>query len=62
MSQVWAVVDVGCHECGVESVPVGVFTNPELAQAAADARNAETGGWRDDGQTYCQVFEMPVIA
>lgn len=54
----WVVIDVGCHECGVRSEPVGIYATEEQAQAAADARDAFTGCWRDGGQTFCHVFNM----
>lgn len=55
---VWVVIDVGCHECGVGSEPVGVYATEEAATQAAAERDKETGCWRDGGQTYCEVFEM----
>ena len=58
--KVWVVIDVGCHECGVGSEGVGIFDTQEAAQTAADARDQETGCWRDGGQTYCNTFEMEI--
>jgi hypothetical protein len=60
MSQrkLWIVIDVGCHECGVDSVPVGAFATQAEAQAAANRRASETEGWRDGGQTIAQVFSV----
>lgn len=58
MNQVWVVIDVGCHECGVDSEAVGIYATEAEAKVAADARDKETNGWRDGGQTYCVVFEM----
>lgn len=55
---VWVVIDVGCHECGVDSEPVGIYATADEAKTASDARDAETGQWRDGGRTYCQTFEM----
>lgn len=57
-TSVWVVIDIGCFECGVGTEPIGIFTTRDQAQAAADARNAETNYWRDGGQTSCEVFEM----
>lgn len=56
--KVWVVIDVGCHECGVGSEPVGIYSTEAKAEAARVAREAETQGWRDGGQTICDVFEM----
>lgn len=55
---VFVVIDVGCHECGVDSVPVGIFPTRDLAEAAEQATREATGGWRDGGQTICEVYEM----
>lgn len=54
------VIDVGCHECGVGSVPVGAFRTLEEAEAACQARQDETGGWRDGGQTLAEVFTVDI--
>jgi hypothetical protein len=59
---VWVVIDLGCHECGVSSVSVGIFKSETEATAAAKARDEETQGWRDGGQTYCGVFKMELPA
>lgn len=56
--KVWVVIDVGCYECGVDSEGVGIYDTEAEARAAADARDKETGRWRDGGQTCCEVFEM----
>lgn len=56
--KVWVVIDVGCHECGVDSEPVGIYHTEADAYAAAKDRDEATGCWRDGGQTYCEVFEM----
>ena len=58
----WFVVDVGCYECGVATVPIGAFWTKAEAKAAAEARNTETRGWRDGGQTSCYVYEVSVPA
>lgn len=49
--RVWVVIDVGCHECGVSSVPVGIYATEDAARAAAHATDAATECWRDGGQT-----------
>jgi hypothetical protein len=59
---VWVVIDVGCHECGVDSEPVGIFQTEAQAETAAENRFAETKGWRNGGQTICQVFAMTLPA
>lgn len=56
--KVWVVIDVGCHECGVGSEPVGMFLTERAANDAAKGRDEETHRWRDGGQTYAVVFEM----
>lgn len=55
---IYVVIDVGCHECGVESLPIGAFTDFDAAHAAAKARNEESKNWRDGGQTIAQVFAV----
>ena len=55
---VFVVIDVGCHECGVDSEPVGIYRSQKEAVVAAAERDTETGRWRDGGQTRAQVFEM----
>ena len=56
--KVFAVVDVGCQHCDVDSEEVGLFWTREEAEAAAKKRNEETKCWRDSGQTCCWVFEF----
>lgn len=58
MITVFVVIDLGCHECGVSNEPVGIYLTREDAEAAAEARDDETGCWRDGGQTFTGVFEM----
>ena len=62
MEQVWVVIDVGCIECGVESEPVGIFATEAEAIAAQEEREKATGGWRDGGQTICDVYAMRLPA
>ena len=54
----WVVIDVGCHECGVPSEAVGIFRTEEEAKAAEEARETLTEGWREGGQTIAQIFEV----
>jgi len=60
--RVWVVIDVGCHECGVDSEPVGIFANEVDADTAASQRQAQTNGWRNGGQTIAEVFAMDTPA
>ena len=62
MAKLYVVIDVGCHECGVSSEPVGAFVTLAEAEAAVEKRDAETGRWRNGGQTYAEVFEVEVPA
>lgn len=54
------VIDVGCHECGVDSVAVGAYRTRAGALRAAKRCDARTGRWRDGGETIAQVFEVSV--
>lgn len=56
--KIFVVIDVGCHECGVDSEPIGAYVSRDVAESAAAKRDVETGKWRDGGQTYAEVFEM----
>jgi hypothetical protein len=58
VAPVWVVIDEGCQECGVSSVPVGIFLSAEEAEIARAARSDEFPGWRDGGQTECVVYPM----
>lgn len=60
--KVWVVIDVGCHECGVESEPVGIFRTEEAAALALAETSKQTGGWRDGGQTIAEMYEMDLPA
>lgn len=61
---IWAVVDEGCQECGVDSVPIGLYFDKEKADKAAKQRHKKTGGFRDGGQALVYihhfVIECPV--
>lgn len=56
--KLFVVIDVGCHECGVGSEPVGAYTDKAEAYLACTAKNEATDGWRDGGQTIAEVFEI----
>ena len=58
MSNVWVVIDVGCHECGVDSEPVGIYATEAEANAAQETRDRETNGLREGGLTIARVFKM----
>jgi len=60
----YVAMDIGCIECGVDSVCVGVFATEDDAMMALAAR---VGGddpeyWRDGGQARVQVFRWPAAA
>jgi hypothetical protein len=57
-TKLYAVIDVGCHECGVGHEVVGTYSTREEADAASATRDKETNQWRDGGQTICVVFEL----
>jgi len=58
MSKRWIVIDIGCHECGVDSVLVGTYRSKYGAVRARNRLLKETEGWRDGGQSIPQVFEV----
>jgi hypothetical protein len=60
VAPIWVVIDEGCQECGVSSVPIGAYLTENAARLACADRNEETGGWRDGGQTDCQVHRVSI--
>lgn len=60
--KLYVVIDVGCHECGVSSEVIGAYWDQSAATAARLKRRAETGQWRDGGQSIPEVFEVEVPA
>lgn len=62
MSEVtrWAVVNVGCIECGVSSKLVGVFATRAEAEAV-EAACDRLFGWREGGQNAFYTFELPPV-
>lgn len=56
--KVWVVIDEGCQECGVDSLPLGIFATKEEAEAARAASPTAVKNWRDGGQAYVCVYEM----
>jgi hypothetical protein len=59
--KVYVVIDEGCQECGLISEPVGIYRAQAEAEAATQARNEATKGWRDHGQTtaFWYEFDLP---
>jgi hypothetical protein len=49
-------MDIGCHECGVGSVVVGVFDTEAEAEKSIEGME----GWRDGGQSLQEIFEIEV--
>lgn len=62
LAEVWAVIDIGCHECRVRSEPVGLFASKTEAAIAAAARDQQTQMWRDGGQTFALTFRLDAAA
>lgn len=57
---IYVVIDIGCHECGVDSEVVAAYKTRRAAEKAAERRDAENGGWREGGRTIATVFEVPL--
>ncbi len=57
-TEIYVVIDVGCHECGVGSEVVGAYRTLQEAEVAKDACDKRTAGWRDGGQTIAETFTM----
>ena len=53
----YAVVDIGCIECGVSSNVVLLTADKSWAERVAE-QCAEKYGWREDGQNIFEVFEV----
>jgi hypothetical protein len=56
----YVLFNIGCIECGVSSAIVGLFSDKIKAEQLATSLN-DTHNWRDGGQNYYEVFELPVI-
>lgn len=56
----YIVIDIGCHECGVNSEFYAVCDSEGEAEEKVDECDKKTGRWRDGGQTYAQYFEINV--
>lgn len=52
----YILIDIGCHECGVDSEYKGIFDSEEEAQK----EGKKLSGKRDGGQTIAQVFEIDI--
>lgn len=48
----WAVVDVGCIECGEATTVVGVYDSVASAEAARDEYAAKLGYRRDNSGSW----------
>lgn len=53
----FAVVNIGCIECGVSSAIVGTYADRTVAEAVRDAC-AESLHWREGGQNEFSVFDL----
>lgn len=60
--KLFVAIDVGCHECGVDSEPIGAAWSEAEALAMCEALEAsrENRQWRDGGQSIPQVFAIDV--
>lgn len=54
----WIVIDIGCHECGVDHELVSAHLTEEGAIRARNARDVATNNWRDSGHTEAVIFEV----
>ena len=53
----YAVVNIGCIECGVSTNVVGTYQTNEEADAVASALDAKLS-WREGGQNAFEVFDL----
>lgn len=60
MVEQWAVLNIGCIECGVGSAIVVVLDNQAKAAEIAAILNDKMS-WRDGGQNYYEVHRLPRI-
>jgi len=51
----YALVNIGCIECGVSSNLVGLFTNYDKAAEIRDELNHKAD-WREGGQNLYEIF------
>ena len=54
------VINIGCIECGVSSQVVGLFETEEQAISIAEECN-DKYSWREGGQNYFEVFDLPEV-
>ncbi|MBT8213368.1 MAG: hypothetical protein KJN71_09495 [Acidimicrobiia bacterium] len=59
-SKIFVVIDEGCQECGVPSIPIGSYTTRGGAEKVADRINDEQNGWRNGGEAWAMVHEVRV--
>lgn len=58
--ELWVAVDIGCIECGEDSLVLGVFTDRTTAKSAAiAAENIQRNDWH--GQHSFEVFRVPGV-
>lgn len=58
MGKIYIAIDVGCHECGVDSEVIGSSYSKEEAEQMCNKRSEKTGNWRNNGQSIPEVFEV----
>ncbi len=55
----YAVINIGCIECGVSSNIVGIFADLDRANYVAE-QCRKLYDWREKGQNEYHVFALPV--
>ncbi len=60
MTYAYAVVNIGCLECGVSSDLVGVYYTLKEAQALQEECYNKYS-WREGGQNSFDIFEIKAI-
>ncbi len=58
MEKIYVLIDVGCHECGVDSEFVASYNTEKEAEVAREKLSKKTDNWRDGGQSIPEVFEV----
>ena len=54
----YLVMDIGCIECGVSTLPVGLYRTLTEAQDAMEKRDLRYHSWRDGGQAEVVIFKV----
>lgn len=57
MTKVFVVVDVGCIECHLETIVLGVYATREAAKNRADEQEKAFPTFRDGGQHCVEIHE-----